>query len=572
MSPEFISVIAICCLSLLFFGFNIYIVIRTLNVDKKINKFSDKHFVIDNANEAVKIVDKKFLSEVRLVSLNTFYRLFDAESAKNVLNTIGKTFENVEDTQKIIEVDSSLKFNSSKRYFSVLEISSTNLSKELLHINEYFFKYIPPKHINDPKKKRKYSKTFNLTKNDIDLLFRQNKNFKGASFMFCITIMLHLNSSISTTFINYNFYNILAKYYKGKIIEDFTNDSFITHDFKFSTREAVLKYISLIRRDFNIFLEMNNLSNDVRLNIGVVEHKFFAGDYGAVLKNLKQFANEAVSANKPYLFYDVNANPSSFFYDQAYKTEAESVVLNKKMDYYFEPILDCQNYSLIGYYCSLKPTSSVFSSFSELKQYAFKLGLMKKLFLETMRFIVQKTLNESISNTKQAIFVNILFFELDNILANLKYIAHFKEVNICFIFNEEDILQHLTSENVISKMETLSQTAFIGLEVTDKNSVLPEKIYSMFSFFFFNSPIIDNSKSASHTSFVLRKSIEKVLPFKGIVVLRGVKTMNDVEVRLLSELRYLSGQAIGPAKEMFIPVDKKVIERIKRINMKSKKE
>jgi hypothetical protein len=541
-----------------------------VNEHSKRKYFVNKTFTIDYTNKVVKFFNKKYLDGVSSVSLNSFYRLFDFETGKNLMSLVEQICENVEDAQHVLDVDALLKFNTDTYYRALIDVTSYNAEKQILHCNLYYFHNLPLLYGNDNKKQKRINKIFNSTSYDIQNEFNASQFFEGASYMFTITVLMHINSLNYNNYIYGEFYNILAKFVKqGKVIVRYDVNKFVVHDFKVTTRSNSYRFIKLINNEFSKFLALNSLTQYVRVNIGIVEHKFFPRDYLVTMKYLKQVNETAVNQNKPYVCYEAS-NKGNFSFDESYRNEAESVILKKQFNYKFEPVLDCINLKVIGFFTYIVPDSNVFSDFNELKLYAYKLELGRPLFMEVMKYVTNKASSElyEVFPRDTIIFVSINFLGLDIALKNLRYINKISAIKICLVFSETDISKNLSSEEIINKFTDLSKICDLGLLVSDQSLILPNNLYETFSYFVFDSPEKENARSTSHDSFVLRKSIEKVLRFRKVVVLRNVKTPTDVEVRVQSALRYLSGPAIGPANEMFLPVDKKTIDRISKIEIK----
>ena len=548
----------------------------TLYINKMGSKkkfyISNKVFVVDHANKLVKYFDKKYLKSISSISFNAFFLFFDSESKKNVTNLIEKALTEQIALPMAIEVDSYYQPGSKRIYRALLEVTSVNSKRELVHLNLYYFKHLPLLSQPDKKILKRDKKTYNLTSYDIDREFRFSLPYSGASYMFNITAMLHINSVKFNNFIFYSFYDILAKHSNDKSIAKLSPTLYVVYDFKTANRIGFLKYINTIRKEFKMVLDLNQLSEYARLNIAVVEHKFFPNNYILVMKHLKQLMNDVVNSNKPYAFYDI-ANQNTFYFDPSLKNEAQAIILGHEFSYVFEPVLDTKLMKVIGYNAYVKTSSKIFADFHELKQYASTLDLGNKLFIEFVKSIAQKSSSELYSaaeNKNDIIFYYSIFDELDVALRNLKIIGNLDNINLCFVFDEDEILKNLTSEEIINKFHQLSAIKPIGLIIKEQNVVLPDNLVSLFSYFVFISPRHSDAKSSSHDSFILRKSVEKIIKWRKIIVLKDVQSIQDIEVRLQSGLRYLSGPAIGERNEMFLPVSQKVIDRIEKIQVKKR--
>lgn len=540
--------------------------------EKKTKNLNNKSITIDYANKLVTIFDKKHLYKAETITYDDYLNLFDSNSRKNVDDFINKHIENtLNNIETKIEVDSLLNSQKSKYYFSILEINNVNYQKELIHLSQYFFENIPLVFYLDLKKKEKVNSSFEVTDNVLNSRFINSKHYKGVSLMFNISLINFINRSNINTFAYYSIRNILSKYVKsGRIFVTADENSFVLHDFKITKHITTLKLISKIRKEFLQFIEMNSIEDRVRLNIGVVEHKYFPNDFSKTMKALKQITNEAIVKSRAYLFYD-NQNRTEFYFDQSYKTEVESIINNHSLRYYFSPIINTSNYSIIGYFSTIVPVSSVFTEINEVKNYAYKLLIDKELFSEISKHLVSKFMNENQDDKEIYLFYDLKFNELSFANSLLGYISGFKRVNSVLTFNESDLLKNLNvDQKYIDIFKKLASKGYkLGLNVSFKNLELPDELYSMFDYFVYDSIYFEeNFEDISHSSLFLKKSIEKVLKFKKKVIIKSVNNWSDVELRIQENLKLLSGDAILPSSEMIMPISKKTIEKIKRIKKK----
>ncbi|MEG2640605.1 MAG: hypothetical protein RR909_04155 [Bacilli bacterium] len=537
-------------------------------------KRRDRHYLnsyfytIDYANKTVRYFNKKKLLGVNTISLDEFYLLFSLKSGKDIKNFVDSTFENTGSESKTVECDSLRKIGEKHFYFSILEISSVNYKRQILHLNQYFFNKLPLRYEELPKFKLLSDIIYNTKDEDIENLFKKTKPYVGASFIFEITLMSNNKTESLKSLVLYQFKNILAKYSKGRYIISFSSNQFVLHDFKIRKYIPILKLLKNIKHDFDLFLDLNSLSLDVRVNVGVVEHKYFPQNYNKVLKALKSIGAEATNVNKQYIIYD-ESKSNDFFFDKSYIQEIESLISAGKLIYNFRPILDTKSSTTSGYFISIEPKSPLFTSMSEVKQYAYNLGIGKKLFTETSKYLISKFYNEN-SDSESILFYKLASFELSLANQYLGYIPNIKNVATVLVFNEEEISKNLNMENVNADIKKLISKGYgVGLEITSPSIEFQDNTYLLFSYFVYNIKLAsEHAADISHSSYVLRKSIEKVLRFNKTVILEGVDTPADVELLLQSNLRFLSGLAIGSPSPMLVPVARKTINRIEKIKNK----
>lgn len=525
--------------------------------------FKNKSWTIDYANKLVYGFEKRLVNGVTKLTFDEFYSQFKQPSQEKVKTFIETIFENTSNIDSKIECDSLRKIGYKHYYFSILEITSINHTRQILHLNQYYFKNIPLLDTSGMKIKKKTN--INNTDKQIEILFVRNKPYSGASFLFELTVMKSDKTNELATYINYKFRDIISKYSAKRHLIPFDYNQYIIHDFKLNKYVSILKLLSAVRNDFNLFLELNQLSEDVRLNIGVVEHKYFPRNYNKVLKYLKSVGHEATSMNKAYMIYDPH-NQVNFYFDQSYSNEISSIITNKCIDYLFSPILNIKKEETYGYFTEANPKSSLFTNMDEVKQYAFKLGLGKKLFTETSKYLVNKFYSENQTN-EATLFYSLTPNEIPFANQLLGFIPNIKDISIVLLFKENELVKHIASDSLIPDIKKLTSKGYgVGLNITTHSIELTDEIYSLFSYFVYDIRQANElSANVSHKSYVLRKSIEKILRYKGTLILDGVTSREDIELLSLSNISLLSGPDIGEKSKMVLPVSKKTASKLKNI-------
>lgn len=564
----FLSILLLLIL-LFFFLFNI---ISHLYVVKKTSKHYRNNVVsYDYKTNTVSFFNEQKLDGIKTYSFDGYLSRFQEKSRKNITEFFTQIIENIKDIEKTSNVDILSKKGDS--LFCVLEFSSINRQKKVIHFKEYSFKYLPPIYIEKENKLKKVNYTFRSSEKAINNYFLNTKSLSGATFIFSFKIDYFINDKPIDTFIFYSLKDIIAKYSHNKIIIDFSLNSFLVHDFNINNQFKIVKYINNIIKDFKLLMELNGFSKKVQIKAGVVEHRYFPKDINKTIKAIRQTINEVFKTPKNYLIYDENIN-KNFYYDQSYKSEIENIIKQHLIKFSFQAIIDVNKSNVMGYISFVNPSSNVFSDIDEVKQYSYNLGLDKKLFSEILKYLCSKFLNETLGNNEQLLFYNLKFFELESCNSILGYIQNVKNVQLVLVFNEQDIIRHLDSKAVIDEFRKLVSKGYIlALNITERTLDFPDELYNLFTYFVFDSIYFEkNYEDISHSYLPLIRAIEKVLKYKKKNILINVNTTSELEIRIKEGLKYLSGNAISETSEMLLPISKKVISKINKFNNEKKGE
>ena len=435
-------------------------------------------------------------------------------------------------------------------------------------MQHYFLSNLPLIHISDTKKINKIKYSFNSSDEDINGYFLNAKNsYKGASIAFEFSTEYLLYDYNYQNYIFYYFKNILATYIKKRVLVALSNNSFVLHDFSISTNIGARRLASKILKDLKTFLELNLLDSKAKVYCAVVEHKYIRKDeYNKVVKILKETLNDAKNKESELVFYDPQAK-SEFFFDQSYKAAIESIIKNHSLKFKFQPVINKDSLKEIAYFGKVYPISNLFSDIGEVKQYAYRLGLIKKLFSEILKYMCSKFYNEKNVDTSNVyLLYSVKPFELECCNSLLGYIQNVRYIQLVLVFDEVEVAKTLSDKSIIEEYKKLANKGYLlGLDIKDKNLILPDEVYALFKIYIYDTNYYNkNFADVSNSSLALVKAIEKLLKYKRVMILYNIKTTSELELRLKEGMKHLSGDIIGEENEMVLPISKKSINRVKK--------
>ena len=568
--PEILiySILGVCFVLVIIFI--IAAVVRGKDEEYVVDKSpSTLSLTIDTKDKTVVIFNKKKMTGIKNMSIDDYLEYFSKNSKSKIEELFEKVRTNVtDDINRIIETNAYHIKRNKKQYFSVIYITSINSESGIIHATQYFYDSIPAIDGVDLKHENKIRTMFNVPENIVKNRF-VNAGTKGATMLFHYNITtLYKNEDISAL-IYYGLINIISKHVnQNRVFVIDKGTDLILFDFKVYQRHKVYKLVSEIKKQFNKIIEMNAVTNRVKFSIAIAEHKFYPRDYNKIIKAVRQTSIEATAKNRDFLFYD-NSVREEYYFDQSYRSEVQMIIQNHSMKYYFMPIIGVNHCDIIGYFSKIVPISTIFNDINEVKNYSYKLSLAKQLFSENSKHLLSKFVNESSNlKTEKYLFYNLKYHEI--IFANtlLGYVLNQKRANLVLVFNESDLLKNIDRNEDFTEpfRKLISKGYLLSLEITLKTLELPDELYSLFNYFQFDVEFFDkNFDDISHSSLTLKRSIEKILKYHKKVIVSSVNTWNDVELRIQENLKFLAGDAISPYSEMILPINKKVIDKIKKI-------
>lgn len=565
----YIIVAVFCLVFVLICAFLIWDIYIHFFLKKKMIK-SNKEYVLeyDYKKQRITYFNKKDMNGVKMIDFDSYLRLFDEKCVVLVKEFLDDVINDKKDFNKILICDCKRSFQENYYTFCVIEIFQVNREKNLIHMQHYFFSNLPLIHISDTKKINKIKYSFNSSDEDINGYFLNAKNsYKGASIAFEFSTEYLLNDYNYQNYIFYYFKNILATYIKKRVLVALSNNSFVLHDFSISTNIGARRLASKILKDLKTFLELNLLDSKAKVYCAVVEHKYIRKDeYNKVVKILKETLNEAKNKESELVFYDPQAK-SEFFFDQSYKAAIENIIKNHSFKFKFQPVINKDSLKEIAYFGKVYPISNLFSDIGEVKQYAYRLGLIKKLFSEILKYMCSKFYNEKNVDTSNVyLLYSVKPFELECCNSLLGYIQNVRYIQLVLVFDEVEVAKTLSDKSIIEEYKKLANKGYLlGLDIKDKNLILPDEVYALFKIYIYDTNYYNkNFADVSNSSLALVKAIEKLLKYKRVMILYNIKTTSELELRLKEGMKHLSGDIIGEENEMVLPISKKSINRVKK--------
>lgn len=565
----YIIIAVFCVVFVLICAFLIWDVYIHFFLKKKMIK-SNKEYVLeyDYKKQRITYFNKKDMNGVKMIDFDSYLRLFDEKCVVLVKEFLDDVINSKKDFNKTLICDCKRSFQENYYTFCVIEIFQVNREKNLIHMQHYFLSNLPLIHISDTKKINKIKYSFNSSDEDINGYFLNAKNsYKGASIAFEFSTEYLLYDYNYQNYIFYYFKNILATYIKKRVLVALSNNSFVLHDFSISTNIGTRRLASKILKDLKIFLELNLLDSKAKVYCAVVEHKYIRKDeYNKVVKILKETLNDAKNKESELVFYDPQAK-SEFFFDQSYKAAIESIIKNHSLKFKFQPVINKDSLKEIAYFGKVYPISNLFSDIGEVKQYAYRLGLIKKLFSEILKYMCSKFYNEKNVDTSNVyLLYSVKPFELECCNSLLGYIQNVRYIQLVLVFDEVEVAKTLSDKSIIEEYKKLVNKGYLlGLDIKDKNLILPDEVYALFKIYIYDTNYYNkNFADVSNSSLALVKAIEKLLKYKRVMILYNIKTTSELELRLKEGMKHLSGDIIGEENEMVLPISKKSINRVKK--------
>ena len=518
-------------------------------------------FVYDIKNNTVRYFNRSNLREQKVISVTDFYQQFPQSETDKLVNWIAALLDETKTTPDYLEIDVTTS-KDKKTYFSMLQVEEVNYDQQIIHLESYLLRYLPPK-VNQSKVKQASSM------DEISKILLTNSPFKGVAIAFDFYYKrvytkqkMGLLDAVIFTQIKQLFYPYISnhRYY----IEP-SHHQIVVYDTRLTSHSSTTFFVHSLLNEINRYLSLNSLFDRIGVAVGIVEHKFFPNDGEKLLKQSLSVAKLAQESTETIMWYEQGMRGDDAI-NLANQTEVENIIRNKKLKYYYRPVLDVDKLKIIGYETFVEPFDTFFASLLDLKEYAIRTDDEQELFATISRHLINRFINEK-GSPYLRLFFDLLWQEKPFILKTLQHIKGLKEIHLVFVFSEENLSeQRLDDEIIVNELRSYKVKGYeIGLRLDDVDLLLNATIYEMFDYFILGDNLTKNIHSDNRQRVQMRSLIEKLLKFDKNIVANDLDSWNAIELAIQSGVRYLGSEIISPKDEMILPIAQKVLTKIKTI-------
>lgn len=516
-------------------------------------------FVIDIHNNTVRYFNRSHLRDQKVISVTDFYQQFPRSEVEKLVNWIDSLLDETKNTPNYLEID-IVTSKDEKTYFSMLQVEDINYDQQIIHLESYILRYLPTK-VNQGKTKKASSL------DEISKILLTNSPFKGVAIAFDFYYKrvyakqkTHSLDALIFTQIKQLFHAHITPY---RYYIEPSHHQIVVYDARLTSHSSILLFVHTLLNEINRFLSLNSMLDRIGVSVGLVEHKFFPNDGEKLLKQSLIVAKLARENNESVMWYEQGMRGDDAI-NLANQTEVENIIRNKKLKYFYRPILDIDKLKIIGYESFVEPFDTFFSSLLELKEYAIRTDDEQELFATTSRHLINRFINEK-SSPYLRLYFDLLWQEKPFILKTLQHIRGLKEIHLVLVFKEIDLSeQRIDDEIIVNELRAYKVKGYeIALRLDDDDLLLNTTIYEMFDYFILDETLTKNIYVENRQRVKMRSLIEKLLKYKKQIIATDLDSWNAIELVIQSGIRFIASDVISPKDEMILPIAQKVLAKIK---------
>ena len=531
--------------------------------NKEISELSNslRIFVIDVANDQVRYFNSAHLRDRKTTSITSFYNQFASKERETLITWIGNLLENNEETPKFIELSVYIK-SSKQNATSILEVQKIDYKKQLIFIESHLLQTT----FNSKGKgeKLEFAKK--------DYLFKRilMSNGKGMTFAFNF-----FNKRTKTSDISQLAYADIRDIMVGFTDEDVvvTEEKFgqiLITNLEIKARVDINAFIDKIKTRINRFLLIKSYSNDIDYTIGVIDNSENFRDASTLIKNVLMVSDLAKDSENSIAYF--NDIKTLLIDDQGkqFRTDVQEVIEDNKLRYFFQPILNISRCRVFGYQSSVVPYDSYFHEIDTLKNYAMRTEDDKELFSTITKNVISRFVQEK-NDMNVLLFFPVSFNEINFVNKSLGHTRGVSDANIVLVLKERDLADlpdEYEEEALINSIRSFKSKGYaVALEIDDDILTLSPKLYGSFDYFNLSVATHISKKNAGRNLPSFQGLIEKLLHYEKPIVALNIQSWDIVELVYRLGVNYICSDAIAQPAENILPLQRKIINKIK--NLKS---
>lgn len=520
-------------------------------------------YVIDLKNDKVYYFNRINLKERNTLSITEFYNHFAINERDDLIEWMNSLLDKNNDASLLKEVHAPSK-NGKKVFLTLLQIEKVDYTNSLIFMSSYLLKTTSSR-----RKKYKNCEKLFSTVEQFNKSILNSASSKGMTFVFNFYNRRNEDEDIPhLVFVQLK--NIFGSHItSNRLMIEYGNHQIVVTDLKATNRAKLMQLIAIIKSEINTFLMVSSLLDSTGFTISAAENKYFYNEPDKLLNTLVLLSQNAIEENVNMVWYEEGKTITQSNENEAYRTEVERIIKDKRLKYLFRPIFDMDKMRVLGYQTFVEPQDSFFGSIKELKEYASRTDDDRALFASIARNTITRFAQEKDGDDLR-LFISVNNFEREYANRVLSHIQNIKNLHIVLVLSEEELCE-MDKENhdsIIFEIRSFKSKGYeVALELNDNDLTLSSSIYEIFDFYLTDVNLNLNleDKTAQKSLIKFRNLIEKLLKYHKPIITTNISNWNGVELMNKLGISLVSSDAISPMDENILPMPAKSIMKIKNL-------
>ena len=563
--------VPIALVSITFLFVFVCFIVEAIKRDKfnkklKENSNSVRIYKIDFNRELVTYFNMTAPENVYHTPLGAFYNSFSPSQQNEVRNWIDAIINNTENKVDMLEVDMYDSKNR-KQYFSLLQLDAYNPKARTLHLTSHFLKFMEV---------GKYSSNsihgLANFKDVVDAINASNKK-RGYTIVYRFTYKKAQDEDKEIEqFIFNQLKNALYPFTNQKAyLLELSKNELCLVDLRLLGREKGLGLCRSGLMSVKKYLSINGFLSKIDVCAGIIPNSYNQENGEKLISCAREAAIYGMNTHHSVSWYEQHTEELTMMKETSYKSEAERVINEKKMQYLYRPVFHVDGESVIGYMLRVELIDSIFADIDAFKDSAIRIGEDKDVYSTIIKETIPLFVNSRLDSS-QALFLPIRKEERSYMLVKLSHLSYAKEANIIFVYSEKDTLAYINEDNVatfIYDLKSIKSKGYrLALALHEGSRSLPNEVYAEYDFFICSFKKTGGGSSTTAVRSRLHSLVEKLLKFNKPIIANDVEDWGSLELIVRSGIRYFSSEVFAKYSEEIKPVSTKSIRRLKDFSNK----
>ena len=546
----------------------IYFVFFLPIINKNRNKldYNTRIYVYNYETKKAYSFDKKNISNTKTFTEEEFFDEFDSSDKEKIIKFLNRCIEENKDNQflqvrvKIAKRRKKEKANND--HFSLLEVTSINKEKKLIHLQSQL---LP--NISEYKRKNK-KLVYNIVDNEnfkIDL----EKRSEHKSFVIYCLVISPDNASIITKDqdkieqIRIQILNELTTLMDSKtFINVYQDNSIIIAKVGEYNKTNSNAFAYTIMNNALKYLKLNSYQDFYNINVGIdiFDRSKEDQDIKQTLKNayIAAFSSKTIASDIPNIAYYQQTIKNRINNKDIY---CENIINNSLFNVFYQPIFDLSDGSIAFYNVTFRMYANIeVSNFDQLLDYAIEHDKIENLVKSMMKKIrMTIPLNATckiVLNTKLSMLHAILQKNLD--LQISEY------VDLVLVL-KEDSIEDFEQEEVIDILKSINNRAIsLALLIDNEVCSLSSEIMEEFSYFIIDADFTHSVYDDTRKQTSIRLINDSLESYRKPLLVYECSDISSIQYCLHLGMKYFLSDLLMRKDKKFMTISKENMEKLVR--------
>lgn len=523
-------------------------------------------FILDFNNNEVVFFNRNTIGKKKKGTLDLFFEQIHPDEIERVRNWVLDLLDpNERGVAPYIEADVIVK-SEAKSFFSLFQLIHVNKETRKIYLESYLLRLLKPR-LRLPRRGRHQLVSEIRAQQLFDRYRSRNRGTTSVIRLFKVGKVGDKDEKHERLIMSFLLDKLMMYLGTNRYAMQLSNHEVAIFDYKYNSKQESERLAHSILIELDRFLAVSGLVNKYSFSIGMIENKEINASYEITLTSARESAILAQEGGARFKIYDKTPELDKDRVLKQLKSESlTNLIKNRNIKITFRPIVNAKRAKTIGYLTDIQPTNSLFNNFREMKDYAAKSNQIRELFALIAKESLAKFYNQR-DDENLLLFLPVGLADQPAILRTLPNIPYAKDVKTILVLDESDpAFLRFTSDDIYNIVSELNDANIdISLVISDEDLTLEKRVYEQIDWFIVDERLTKNIHADDRMRLRLASTLEKLIKYKKHIIISDLNSWTAIEFILKTGMIYVSSEEISQSSEMVLPVDKKKLERTRKL-------